>query len=87
MSNDAIDRFLRSYDFMRLGQAINRAQWQSAAMIQRRMVQNAQVTGLESFQRPLANMRQAIMHKSSSDAKQILAGMVARRAQMMNCMK
>ena len=38
--------FIHSLDFMRLGQAINRGQWQSAAMIIQRMDRVAKDAGI-----------------------------------------
>lgn len=82
--DEEVVKFLKSYDFMRLGQAINRGQWQSAAMIQRRMEQKVKQLELTTFERPLAGLRQAILRKNVLDAKQMLAGVVAKRARMLN---
>lgn len=76
--------FLKSYDFMKLGQAIEHGNWQVAAMTSQRMQKTAQELNMDMFVRQLTNIRQCIMHKQGKAAKDILALMVARRAQMLN---
>lgn len=78
--------FLHSYDFMKLGQAINHQNWQIAAMTVQRMQRNAQELEMDAFVRQLTNIRQCIMHKQARQAKDILAVMMAKRAQMLNQM-
>lgn len=80
-------QFIKSYDFLRLGQAVSRHQWQSAAMTIRRMEQQAKKPGLEQFARPFAGIRQAVMRKDEREAKQILAGVVARRVKLLEQIK
>ena len=76
--------FLKSYDFMKLGQAIEHGNWQVAAMTTQRMQKKAQELEMDMFVRQLTNIRQCIMHKQGKAAKDVLALMVARRAQMLN---
>lgn len=76
--------FLRSYDFMKLGQAINHQNWQVAAMTVQRMQKTAQELGMDMFERQLMNVRQCVIHKQARQAKDILAVMMAKRAQMLN---
>lgn len=76
--------FLHSNDFMKLGQAINRQNWQVAAMTAQRMQKCVQQLELDTFERQLANIRQCIIHKQGKQAKDILALMTAKRAQMLN---
>ena len=78
--------FLHSYDFMKLGQAINHQNWQVAAKTVQRMQRNAQELEMDAFVRQLTNIRQCIMHKQARQAKDILAVMMAKRAQMLNQM-
>ena len=47
MEQDVI-KFIKGYDFMRLGQAISHQQWQAAAMIIRRMEMQAKKPELEN---------------------------------------
>lgn len=80
---DEVIRFIKSYDFMRLGQAISHHQWQVAAMMVRRMEQQTRTKELEGFARPLAGVRQAIMRKDEREAKQLLAAVTARRVRLL----
>lgn len=75
--------FVKSYDFMRLGQAINRGQWQSAAMTIRRMTQMAAEAEFTSFDRQLAGLRQSIARKNVQESKQILAVLINRRGNLL----
>lgn len=76
--------FLKSLDFMRLGQAINRGQWQSAAMTIRRLDMKAKEVGMEDFERNFTGIRQCINRKDIQEAKQILAVVVNKRARYLN---
>lgn len=75
--------FLKSYDFMKLGQAINRQNWQIAAMTLQRMQQKAKELELTVFDRQFMNIRQCVIHRQEKQAKDILALVTARRAQML----
>ncbi|MBR4027492.1 MAG: hypothetical protein IKJ01_08085 [Lachnospiraceae bacterium] len=77
-------KFLKSLDFMRLGQAINHAQWQSAAMIIRRMDLQAKDAGFTDFERLFTGIRQCINRKNAYEAKQLLALVVNKRAKYLN---
>lgn len=76
--------FLKSLDFMRLGQAINREQWQSAAMTIRRMDMKAKEAGMTDFERNFTGIRQCINRKDGQEAKQILSVVVNKRAKHLN---
>lgn len=82
-SKAAQQEFLKSYDFMKLGQAINHANWQIAAMTLQRMQKKAAELELSVFDRQFTNIRQCIIHKQGKQAKDILALVIARRAQML----
>lgn len=77
-------KFLRSLDFMKLGQAINHEQWQSAAMIVRRLDMNAKEVGFVDFERQFTGLRQCINRKDVYEAKQIMAIVVNKRAKYLN---
>ena len=79
-----VRKFLKSLDFMRLGQAVNRGQWQSAAMIIRRMDLQAKEIGLGEFERNFVGIRQCINRKDMLEAKQILAVVINKRAKCLN---
>ena len=74
--------YIKSLDFMRLGQAINHEQWQSAAMIVRRMDNEAKELGLEGFERQFTGIRQCINRKEKAPAQQVLSIIVNKRVQM-----
>lgn len=76
--------FLKSLDFMKLGQAINRGQWQSAAMTIRRLDLKAKEVGMQDFERNFTGIRQSINRKDGTEAKQILAVVVNKRAKHLN---
>lgn len=76
--------FLKSLDFMKLGQAINRGQWQSAAMTVRRLDMKAKEAGMNDFERNFTGIRQCINRKEIQEAKQILAVVVNKRAKYLN---
>jgi len=79
--------FIQSLDFMRLGQAINRSQWQSAAMTLQRMRRNAKQAGITEFDRQFMGIGQCINRKNGQEAKQVLALIVAKRVKMINELK
>ena len=76
--------FYKSLDFMKLGQAVNRGNWQVAAMTARRMEQNAKNAEISEFNQQFVGIRQCINRKDAIGAKQILAIMVAKRAKFLN---
>ena len=78
--------FLKSLDFMRLGQAINHNQWQSASMIVRRLDEGAKEATFMEFERQFVGLRQCINRKDTYEAKQILAIVVNKRARYLNSM-
>ncbi|MCM1038458.1 MAG: hypothetical protein NC314_01185 [Roseburia sp.] len=75
--------YLKSYDFMKLGQALNHNNWQIAAMTLQRMQKGAQEAELTIFERQFTNIRQCILHKQGKQAKDILALVIARRGQLL----
>ena len=84
---DAQVEFLKCMDFMRLGQAINHKQWQSASMIVRRLDEMAREAGINDFERAFTGIRQSINRKDIYEAKQIMAIVVNKRAKYLNDMK
>lgn len=75
--------FLQSYDFMKLGQAVNHRNWKVAAMTVQRMQSRIQELELDTFERQFTGIRQCILHKQERQAKDILALVMAKRAQML----
>lgn len=75
--------FLKSYDFMKLGQAVNHKNWQVAAMTVQRMQSRIKELELDVFERQFTGIRQCILHKNDKQAKDILALVMAKRAQFL----
>ena len=82
-SNEQID-FFKSLDFMKLGQAINRGQWQAAAMIIRRLDMRAKEVEITEFEKNFTGIRQCINRRDGNEAKQILAIVINKRARHLN---
>jgi len=80
-------KFIKSLDFMKLGQAINHEQWQSAAMIIRRMDNTAKEVELTGFERQFTGLRQCINRKDKAQAKQVLSIVVSKRVQIIQRMQ
>lgn len=74
--------FITGYDFMRLGQAVNRGQWESAHMTLRRMNQMSQELGLNCMMKWYGGLREALSGRDIVSAKQILAQMTQKRLQI-----
>ncbi|MBQ8231735.1 MAG: hypothetical protein IJZ34_07410 [Lachnospiraceae bacterium] len=74
--------FLESYEFMKLGQAVNRGQWDSAMMTLRRMDQKVKKLEIKEFEQPMKGLRLAVSGRNELQAKQILAMLVAKRVRM-----
>lgn len=83
----ARQEFLQSYDFMKLGQAINHRNWQVAAMTVQRMQKRIGELELHTFERQFVGIRQCILHKQDKQAKDILALVMAKRAQLLKSEK
>lgn len=75
--------FLQSYDFMKVGQAINREQWEIAMMTVSRLERNSRKPGLEAMNRNLKELRNAILAKNTNTAKNLLAMVIQKRVQML----
>lgn len=82
-----LERFLRSYDFMRLGQGINHGQWNAAQMRSAGMNRMAMKLGLVSWSRQLQGIRQAAAAKNGEEAKQLLALIISRRVKLMETLE
>lgn len=76
--------FIGSYEFMRLGQAVSRGQWQTAMMSLRRMEQQMDALGLENMKRQMPQLRKSIMSKNRAQARNVLALLTQKRVQLLN---
>ncbi len=84
---EALRAFLEGYDFMKLGQAINRGQWNSAMMILQRMDASVQRLGIRCMIQPLKGVRMSVLGRNGQQAKQALSALVAKRVGLMNGLK
>lgn len=80
---DEVRLFIKSLDFMRLGQAIKRQQWQAAAMKAGKMSQMSNRLGFVRFERPFTGIRQNINRKNENEALQALATIITLRVKIM----
>ena len=76
--------FIRSYEFMQLGQAINRKQWQAAGMKIQKMSAKAKKLGMTGWENQFMGMKQNIARKNDQEALQILALMTTKRVKLLN---
>ena len=83
----ALKRFINGYDFMRLGQAVNSARWESAMMACRRMAMESEKLGLDCFARQFQGLRQNIARKSEGEVKNILSLMIRKRIRIQEILK
>lgn len=81
---ERLEGFLKSYDFMKLGQAVTRRQWSAAGMTARRLRLSSQALGLDCFDRWWAGLAQAISRKDMQGAKQLLSLITQKRVQLRN---
>lgn len=84
---EKLKQFIGSYDFMRLGQAVNGKRWESAAMCARRMSMEAEQLGLDCFQRQFAGLRQSIARKDIQEVKNLLSLVVVKRVRIQEVLK
>lgn len=82
-----LEQFLKSYDFMRLGQAVNHGQWNGAQMKSSAMNRTAMKLGLMSWSRQLQGIRQAAAVKNREEANQLLSLIISRRVKLMELLK
>ena len=83
MEKMEIEEFLKSRDFMKLGQAIERGNWQVAGMTAQRMQREAKEAGTDAFDRQLIAIKQCIASRKKTEAQNALAAMVSKRVQML----
>lgn len=84
---EALRAFLEGYDFMKLGQAINRGQWNSAMMVLQRMDTLVQKLSIRCMIQPLKAVRLAVLGRNVKQAKQALAALIGKRVQLIKRMK
>ena len=79
-----VKAFLHSYEFMQLGQAVNRKQWQAAGMKIQKMSAKAKKLGMTGWQNQFIGMKQNIAHKNDREALQILSLITTKRVKLLN---
>lgn len=75
--------FIRSYEFMRLGQSINHKQWQAAGMKIQKMSAKAKGLGMTGWDLLFTGLRQNIARKNENEALQIMATVITKRVKLM----
>lgn len=80
---DNVKAFVKSMDFMRLGQAINHNQWQAAAMKASKMSAEAKRLGITGFERPLTGIRQNINRRNSKEALRVMSVLITIRVRIL----
>ena len=83
---DEVKAFMHSYEFMQLGQAVNRKQWQAAGMKIQKMSAKAKKLGMTGWSNQFTGMKQNIARKNEKEALQILALMTTKRVKLLNLM-
>ena len=79
--------FYKSLDFMKLGQAIQKQNWQIASLTVRRMENMAKDLEIAEFEKNFASLRQCINRREKNSAQQVLSIMVNKRAAYLNGQK
>ena len=79
-----VKTFIHSYEFMQLGQAVNRKQWQAAGMKIQKMSAKAKKLGMTGWENLFTGIRQNIARKNDMDALQIMASVINKRVKLFN---
>lgn len=82
-----LTKFVKSLDFMRVGQAVNGGRWESAMMTIRRMTMQADKLGLVCFERQFTGLRQNIARKDAAEVKNILSLVIRKRIRIQDALK
>lgn len=77
------EEFLKSKDFMKLGQAITHQNRQVAIMTANRLIKNCKEAGVEGFEKNFTAIRQCVMAMKFSDALNILTLVTAKRVKLL----
>ena len=79
-----VKAFIHSYEFIQLGQAINRKQWQAAGMKIQKMSAKAKKLGMTGWENLFTGIRQNNARKNDMDALQIMASVINKRVKLFN---
>ena len=80
---DQLELFLKSLDFMKLGQTIEHENWQIAGMTAQKLQKHAKEAGTALFDRQFINIKQCIGQKNKKQAQDILAVIIAKRTKLL----
>ncbi len=80
---EEVTSFVRSLEFMRLGQAISHKQWQAAAMKANKLTKEIQRLGIIGFERPMTGVRQNVNRKNGEEALQALSLLINKRVKLL----
>ncbi len=80
---EEVTSFVRSLEFMRLGQAISHKQWQAAAMKANKLTKEIQRLGITGFERPMTGVRQNVNRKNGEEALQALSLIINKRVKLL----
>ena len=75
---------LKSTDFLRLGQNISHGNWNGAGMTLVRLQKNCSEVGLDSFDRNFVSLKQCIIRKETTNAKDVMAIVTNKRVALIN---
>ena len=84
---EQLELFVMSMDFMRLGQAISREQWQAASMKAVKMGRKAEELGMTGWEKQFTGIKQNVNRRNREEAQQILALLIAKRVKMIHFLK
>lgn len=82
-NREAVVKFLKSYDFMFLSQAIIHKNFNSAMMNVQRMQKEAEDAGLGEFARMFGGIRQCLIRYDYNAAIDVMSLVTSRRVQML----
>ncbi len=80
----AVCNFFNSKDFMRLGQSVNRQQWQAAAMQARKISDKANDLGIFAIERQMKGIRMNINAKNKEEVLGLLANVIQKRVKILS---
>lgn len=78
-----VKAFIHSYEFLQLGQSINRKQWQAAGMKAQKMSAKAKKLGMTGWENLFTGIRQNVARKNQEEALQVMASITTKRVKLM----
>lgn len=79
---EELKKFISSFDFMRLGQAISTGKWQTATNLAAQIEEEAKTLKIKGLTEQLKKIRICCLKKEKETAKQILAAITIKRTQI-----